>query len=748
MKNRKALFPGLPVLVMIVLAGTALLADGFIVIPRPPRPGPPSPFPLQVVRHDVRVEIDGQIATTTVDQEFYNPNSSRLEGFYLFPLPAGAVIKKFSMWIDGRETQAELLDAAKARGIYEDIVRRLRDPALLEYDGRGVFRMRVFPIEPRSRKRIKISYHEVLEKSNGSISYLYPLGTEKFSSRAIPEVSVVVNIHSPAGLAAVHCPTHHVTVARPAPGRATVSYADRDALPDSDFRLFITPEAGRFAFSLLAFRPGGQDGTFFLSAAPNVSADRDEVSPKDIAFVVDTSGSMAGNAMEQARSAMSYCLGRLNRDDRFNIIRFATEAESLFPEAAAASPANLARAREFVSSWQAAGGTNCEEALKLALNAVPPRSAAAPGEGGGRSRLVVLVTDGRPTIGETDEDVLLRLVTGARHARGNLRIFPIAIGSEINTHLLDKMAEQTGTFRTYIAGGEEIENGISRFYDKIGSPVLTDVRLQISGGIRAAQFHPREMPDLYKGSDLTVVGRYRGSGAATITLSGQVNGRPEVFTFKADFPVESLDHDFLPPLWAARRVGYLLDQIRLHGENGELVDEVTRLARQYGIVTPYTSYLIVEDEKTRRDRGDLAESDMTTGGVAPAVVQEQRREFSAMKDKSGTASVRASSELQKLNQAQAVTETRPGDGATQGQGRRVRTVKGEAFYFSNNTWIDARIQGRGRLPVTRVAFASEEYFALLKKRPELASLLALGRSMRFVADNRIVEIFDPGQAAD
>ncbi len=739
MKNRKALFPGLPVLVMIMLVGTALLADGFIVIPRPPRPGPPTPFPLQVVRHDVRVEIDGQIATTTVDQEFYNPNSSRLEGFYLFPLPAGAVINKFSMWIDGRETQAELLDAAKARGIYEDIVRRLRDPALLEYDGRGVFRMRVFPIEPRSRKRIRISYHEVLEKSNGSIAYRYPLGTEKFSSRAIPEVSIVVNIHSPAGLAAVHCPTHRVTVARPAPGRATVSYADRDALPDSDFRLFITPAAGRFSFSLLAFRPGGQDGTFFLSAAPNVSAGRDEVSPKDIAFVVDTSGSMAGNAMEQARSAMSYCLGRLNRHDRFTIIRFATEAESLFPEAAAASPANLARAREFVAGWQAAGGTNCEEALKQALNA---------GEGSGRSRLVVLVTDGRPTIGETDENALLRLVARARHAQGNLRLFPVAIGSEINTHLLDKMAEETGTFRTYIAGGEEIESGISRFYDKIGSPVLSDVRLRISGNVRAAQLHPREMPDLYKGSDLTVVGRYQGSGPATIILSGRVNGRPEEFTFQADFPAESLDHDFLPPLWAARRVGYLLDQIRLHGENGELVDEVTRLARQYGIVTPYTSYLIVEDEKVRRERGDLAENDMTTGGIAPAAAQEQQREFSAMKDKSGTASVRASSELQKLNQARAVAETRSGGGSAPGQDRPVRTVKGGAFYFSNNAWVDARIQERGRLPVSRIAFASEAYFALLKKRPELAPLLALGRSIRFVEGRRIVEIFDPGQAAD
>ncbi len=746
MKSRRPLSLFCLALVLATLGASTLSADGFIIIPRPPRPGPSSPFPLEVVRHDVRVEIDGQIATTTVDQEFYNPNSSRLEGIYLFPLPAGAVIRKFSMWIDGRETQAELLDAAKARGIYEDIVRRLRDPALLEYDGRGVFRMRVFPIEPRSRKRIKISYHEVLEKNNGSIAYLYPLGTEKFSSRAIPEVSVVVNIHSPQPLAAIHCPTHHVTVERPAPGRATVSYTDRDALPDSDFRLFITPEVGRLAFSLLAFRPSGQDGTFFLSAAANVSAGRGEIAAKDITFVVDTSGSMAGKAMEQARSAITYCLSRLNRGDRFNIIRFSTEAESLFQGLVPASGRNLGRAKEFVADWQAAGGTNCEEALKYACN-----------EAGsdGRSRVIVLVTDGRPTIGETGEDALLRLVAKARQHNSTLRVFPVAIGSEINIHLLDKMAEETRTFRTYITTGDDIEVGISRFYDKIGSPVLSDVRLRISGGIRATQFHPREMPDLYMGSTLTVVGRYQGSGTAIITLSGRVNGRSEEFTFKSDFPAESLDHDFLPPLWAARHVGFLLDQIRLHGENRELVDEVTRLARQYGIVTPYTSYLIVEDEKARRDRGDLAESDMTTGGVAPAVEQEHRREFSAMKDKSGSGSVHASSELQKLNQAQAIYDTRSGNEAQRQLARQTRVVQGQAFYFSNGAWVDGRIAtldnerilGKGRLPATRIAFASAEYFSLLKKRPELATILALGCNIRFVADNRLIEIFDPGTAA-
>jgi Ca-activated chloride channel family protein len=719
----------------LLFMASFLFADGFIVVPRPPRPGPASPFPLEVTRHDVRVAIVDQLATTTVDQEFYNPNDARLEGYYLFPLPAGAVIKDFSMWIDGQEARAELLDAAKARGIYEDIVRRLRDPALLEYDGRGVFKMRVFPIEPRGRKRIKISYHEVLEKTSGTIAYLYPLGTEKFSAKAIPQVSVVLEIRSNEPLANIHCPTHPATVARPAANRATVSYQGRDTLPNSDFQVFFTPATGRFGVSLMAFRPNGQDGTFFLSVAPAFSRDNEEAGAKDITFVVDTSGSMAGRAMEQARNAMIYCLGRLNRNDRFNVIRFATEAEAFSPEPVAVSASNLSRARQFVGQWQAAGGTNFEEALKLAL------------KGGGtpeRPSLAVLVTDGKPTVGETGEEALLRLVAQAKV--GTLRVFPVAIGNDINTHLLDGFAEQTHTFRTYIPAGEAIEEGIASFYDKIRSPVLSDVRLEISGNVRTTQIYPRTLPDLYRGSTLTAIGRYQGSGAAAITVGGRLNGRTEEFTFHADFPAESPEHDFLPPLWGARRIGFLLDQIRLHGENRELVDEVIRLARQYGIVTPYTSYLIVEDEKARRERGDLAEHDMTLGGgaaAAPALARQQREEFAGMKDKSGLGSVRASSELQKLSEA-----TRPGENFLDELQGQVRNVRGTAFYLSNGAWVDARVQAAAQLPVRRLAFASAEYFELLGRRPELAPVLALGRHIRFVEAGVVIEVFDPAMVSD
>ena len=754
MKNLLSLFknPLMAVLIMLAFFSASLPADGFIVIPRPPGPGPVSPFPLEVVSHNVHVAVTGLLAATTVDQEFYNPNDSRLEGYYMFPLPAGAAIDDFSMWIDGRETRAELLDAAKARTIYEDIVRRLRDPALLEYDGRGVFKVRIFPIEPRSRKKIRISYHELLEKDNGAIAYQYPLNTEKFSAKAIESVLITLNIESAEPLAAIQCPTHPVTVTRRGANRATVVYESSHSLPDTDFKVFITPEAGSLGFSLLAYRdPGQPGGIFFLSASPGFSGGADAANAKDITFVLDTSGSMAGRSLEQAQGALRYCLERLNRGDRFNIIRFATEAEPLFRELRPAAADNLRQAREFIGQWRAAGGTNCEDALLQALM-VPDAGALSASPTAGRPAMIVLITDGKPTIGETGEEALLRKIEQVN--RGRCRIFPVAIGSDVNTHLLDKLAEQTRTFRTYIAAAENIESGIARFYDKIQSPVLSTVRMAFSGAVRVNQLYPGELPDLYRGSTLTVCGQYLGAGMGVVEISGQVNGRQQKFVFHADFPARDMRHDFLPQLWAARRVGFLLDQVRLHGENRELVDEVTRLARLYGIVTPYTSYLILEDEKIRRERGDLAESDMTLGRVAaasPGFAKKQAEEFGRLKgDKEGGSGVRISDELQALNQAQAVSETKPGadrlsyrDDADRDQnlGRQVKRVAGRTFYLNGAMWVDAAVQSLRPLPLQRIAFASAAYFAWLEKEPACKPFLALGRSLRFAWGGQVIEIY-------
>ena len=368
------------------------------VPPWPPRPFPPPrphPFaPLDINYVKVHTRITDQVAVTSVDQEFYNPNSARLEGTFVFPVPKGAHIDKFTMEIDGKQVEAELLPADKARQIYEDIVRKLKDPALLEYAGRDVFKVRIFPIEPNSKKRITLSYTEILKADNGLISYVLPLNTEKFSAKPIRNVSVKVDLETKRPLKSIYSPSHSVEVKRHGADRATAGYEATDVRPDTDFALYFAPEKDEIGVNLLTHRTGDEDGYFLLLASPGVDQKEKQVVMKDIAFVLDTSGSMAGKKLEQAKKALQFCVENLNDGDRFEIVRFSTEVEPLFDKLVEATEQNRARADEFIKDLKPIGGTAIDDALRKAL-------ALRPG-GEDRPFVVIFLTDGRPTIGTTD----------------------------------------------------------------------------------------------------------------------------------------------------------------------------------------------------------------------------------------------------------------------------------------------------------------------------------------------------------
>lgn len=604
--NRVWVCLGAVACIAVSLTAGAARADGFIVIHDyppilPPHPHPPMPphyrfAPLEVKYHHVTVQIIDQVAVTEVDQSFYNPNNQQLEGTYLFPIPVGAQIDEFSMDINGKQVEAELLDADKARKIYEDIVRKARDPALLEYAGQGLFKARIFPIEPRSEKRIQLKYTQLLKSDSGMVQYLYPLNTEKFSAAPLKSVSVKVALECRQPIKALYSPSHTVEIQRHGDNRAVVGFEARDVKPDTDFQFFFAPEnAADVGLNLLTYHDGRESdgGYFMLLASPSGQMSAEKIVAKDVVFVLDTSGSMAdGNKIDQAKKALRFCLKNLNDADRFEIVRFSTETQPLFDKLVAASAANLAQAEDFVQQLKPIGGTAIEEALVKAL--------APAGTQGDRDRpyFVVFLTDGQPTVGSTNEDQILASVSKALGDR-SIRIFCFGIGTDVNTHLLDKIAEKTRAVSQYVLPNEDLEIKVSNFYAKISQPVLANLKLKVGGDIRLAKMYPGDLPDLFKGEQLVVFGRYTGAGDTAVTLAGTVNGQPRSFTYDAKFARQATEHGFIPRLWATRRVGFLLDQIRLHGESKELRDEVTELARKYGIVTPYTAYLIVEDEARR-----------------------------------------------------------------------------------------------------------------------------------------------------
>src|SRR5579859_3473326 len=384
---------GILILAALGLLGTPHLARsaGMIVVedsswwpgPNPPRPLPP-PWPgpnrpprtylfapLEVEHVKVQTHIDDQIAVTSVDQEFYNPNAARLEGTFFFPVPKGAHLDKFTMEIDGKQVEAELLSADKARHVYEDIVRKLRDPALLEYAGREVFKVRIFPIEPNSRKRITLSYTQLLRSDGGLIGYTLPLSDEKFSCKPIKNVSVTVGLQTKRALKSVYSPTHSVEIKREGSNRATAAFESTNVQGDSDFALYFAAEKDEVGVNLLAYRTGSEDGYFLLLASPGLETKDRQVLPKDVVFVLDTSGSMAGKKLEQAKKALQFCVENLNENDRFELIRFSTEVEPLFDKLVDASKQNRERAGAFVEQLKPMGATAIDDALSKALRLQP-----------------------------------------------------------------------------------------------------------------------------------------------------------------------------------------------------------------------------------------------------------------------------------------------------------------------------------------------------------------------------------------
>ncbi len=750
-----------PLLAAGLLAGTAspAMAHGLLIVDdgtgrvppveMPPTPAPrPPESPVTLKDHRVNARVHGPVADVTVEQVFHSNAHRQLEGTYLFPLPEGAAVAQFAMTMGGKMVKGEILEADQARRVYQSIVRRRRDPGLLEYVGRGLFRARVFPILPGQDLTIRLTFQQILPDHDGTLEWRYPLATNRLHSQPVENVLVNVEIASDVDLKGIYCPSHDVAVVRDGNRKAQVSYERAGSRQDRDFLLYIGRSPEDVGFSFVSTRRVGEDGTFLAVLAPSAVVTDQEREPKDVVFAVDVSGSMADDGkIDQARKALRYGVQTLRPGDRFNIVAFSTQVRTFRENIVDWNEPTRDAAVAWIDRLQAAGGTNIEGALKEALKPT-----------GDRLHMVVFVTDGRPTIGERDTDRLAKLAEAGTDQ--NVRVFTFGVGYDLDVQLLDRIAEATRATRDYVMPGEDLEVVASRFFRKVSLPVMTDVAIDLGSGVH--DVYPTRLPDLFAGSQIVVLGRYSQSGDHLIRLRGKVKGREVVRDYEATF-AQSETADYLPRLWAHRKVGYLLDEIRLHGENKELVDEVVRLATHYGIVTPYTAGLVVEEGElagappvaaTREDRGGTIVRRLRSGLLPPMPGAVSAPATGGGAGRAGTPSSPApaereakdSEELKRLKEGYVDASEDDAQGLAEARAR-VKAVAGKTFLrASDGKWVDTEYDGKAK--TTKVEAYSDAWMDLLDRLTEkhgkrAAQWMGVGESVIFVLEGQAYEVVPP-----
>jgi len=700
-----------------------LLAQGWI---DPVRPIPQGLNPrVERLRSAVQVSVSGRVARVTVEEWFRNNGPALEEGMYHFPLPGEAVFSSYSLWQGDQELRGEAMDATQARSIYEAIVRQKRDPALIELAGQGLIRARVFPIAAGETRKITLKYTQLLDRAGDAWRFRY-LGDR---NRQSAPRSFRLEVDSAAHFGDPYSPTHQVQVSR-RDNRLEVTLASGAA--GGDFELLLPLARGLVGLSLLPHHPVGEDGYFMLLLAPGAAADAAAMR-RDVVAVIDVSGSMSGEKIQQARAALIQLLGTLREGDRFRLVAFSGGVRRYADGWSGVTASTRQAAEGWIRSLEAEGGTNIAGALAEAF-AQPPAEQALG--------VVVFLTDGQASTGETDPE---RIADRAEQGRGRFRVFSFGIGDDVNTFLLDRLTERARGTTEYIRPGENIERAVGALSTKVASPVLTDVTILAGSGVELYDLQPGNLPDLFAGDEMVVFGRYRGvSGEWSVTVQGRRNGRQEEFRTSVG-DRENADARYIEQLWASRKVGALSREIRLHGQTQEIMNSLKQLALRYGILTEYTSYLVQEPNVALRQRA--ADSLMRAPAAAPL-------------DQAGAGSVGRAARERSMADAvrlEEVVVTGTVNASALDEMRRARSginptqrVGGRLFIMRDSTWTDL---GHGdSLRVVSIAPYSDAYFALLQALPDLREAAALEPAVLVAGRHTSIKIgaggkttFDPGE---
>ena len=714
----------------LTLAGP-LAAQGWIET-LPDRPG----GGVVKVRTDVSVVVIGRVAHVEVEEFFRNDGGRLGEGDYIYPLPGEAVFSNFSLFQGDEELRGETMDAQRARAIYEEIVRKKKDPALIELVGHGLVRARVFPIQSGETRKITLRYTQMLDRAGEALRFQYAAGgatrwqvgengqTSMRATASTVPLAFTLRANQADRYADPFSPTHDVVIRRAGDQLVVKPAGDLQG----DFALFLPLTTDDVGITVASHRIGDEDGYVMLTLSPGQVGGA--ITPRDITVVLDVSGSMSGSKLNQAKDAMHQMMGSLGPHDRFRLLAFSNSIRP-FRRSWSVPAEDASAALEWIDGLVADGGTNIEGALREAF-ATESEPEHLP--------IVVFVTDGLPSVGEENPEILAQT---ADERRGRTRVFAFGVGHDVNTYLLDRLSETGRGATEYVEPGSDVEQALSLLTNKIQHPMLTDIDIADTP-VELYDLYPITLPDLFFGEELVVFARYRPGREATtgdVGIAGRRNGQRERFSAGVSFPVDEPGNDFIPQLWAARKIGYLSREIRLRGQNAELVEEIKRTALRYGLLSEYTSYLVLEPEA------------IAVGGVVRSVVSNAPP-ASAPSEATGAGAVAVAKQSAARRQARSAGDLRDVDSAfaqsIEDDTRRV--VGGRIFTFADETWTDATTTMPG--PVVRIVPFSKAYFAVLQALPELEAFFAEfddvvigGEELAIALDADGKDTLDDGQIA-
>ena len=660
-----------------------------------------------------RVEVvDGRAVSRTEERVSAVKPGARTVG--IVPLPVGVGAHEVAVTIDGRAAGGRYLAAADAGKAYGALAEGTGSGRILALVGRPAWLLPSVKLGARSE--VVVELQQGLGAEGGLRTLELPMPAAEFTASPVRRVRVALSLQETAPIRAVFSPSHEIEVSRPSLRAASVRVAMERLGHGDPLRLFWAADTDDLGLRILTHRGEEEDvGYFLLLGNPTGSAAGDAPVAKDVVLVVDTSGSMRGEKMEQARSAIEYVLGHLGRDDRFNVVAFGTDVTSFSEGLTANTAQSRASAQTFVEDLVAHGRTNISGALHAGL----------AGVASDRPRIMLFLTDGTPTAGERDPKRIVSMLP-ATNTSGT-QVFVFGVGHDVNAHLLDQIADQTKGASAYVEPDEEIDVKVASLYDSLSHPVLTNVEVAF-GGLQAEHVYPPQMPALFRGREILLLGRYRGHGPHTFALTGQLRSEPRLYEASADFPgAAQPSNDFVALLWASRRIGELLREIRLAGGDADKVGEVVELSRRFGILTEYTEFM---SEAGKTYTFDEART-LATANVQAARSQQAGRW--AVRQSANEATLRT-----KKVASGAFNTYRDRKGRTKAAAK-LKSVGRRAFYKRDGKWVQAD-DGKDRKK-RRVKRFSREYMDLVEQNKDFAKAQRLDGDMLINVGDEQVEVY-------